>query len=155
MPEAAEEKIPTTYPTKPPLDKKYYSQFNLEIMDAVYFFNHRFKPNTVKSIIQTILNEELSGKQYSPELTPQWTRLIADRIKDKIKGKLVCYENFNAHLHTMFSLELNYTRYKIVTQVFIGEQRGEGVRMATRSLWDAEADNYATHTFMSVIHKAF
>jgi hypothetical protein len=47
-------------------------------------------------------------------------------------------------------LELNYSRYKIIAQVLIGEQRGEGVRMATRCLWDAEADNYATQTFMSV-----
>jgi hypothetical protein len=50
----------------------------------------------------------------------------------------------------LYALELNYSRYKIIAQVLIGEQRGEGVRMATRCLWDAEADNYATQTFMSV-----
>ncbi|XP_057367531.1 dynein light chain Tctex-type protein 2B-like [Daphnia carinata] len=110
MPET-EDKIPAFYPTKPPLDKK-------------------FRPNAVKSIIQTILNEELSGKQYDAEQTPVWSRSIADKIKNKIK-------------------ELNYSRYKIIAQVLIGEQRGEGVRMATRCLWDAEADNYATQTFMS------
>lgn len=53
-------------------------------------------------------------------------------------------------LHSSHVLELNYSRYKIIAQVLIGEQRGEGVRMATRCLWDAEADNYATQTFMSV-----
>jgi hypothetical protein len=40
----------------------------------------------VKSIIQTILNEELSGKQYDAEQTPVWSRSIADKIKNKIKG---------------------------------------------------------------------
>lgn len=53
-------------------------------------------------------------------------------------------------VNVMHDLELNYSRYKIIAQVLIGEQRGEGVRMATRCLWDAEADNYATQTFMSV-----
>lgn len=48
--------------------------------------SNRFRPNAVKSIIQTILNEELSGKQYDSELTPVWTRAIADKIKQKIKG---------------------------------------------------------------------
>lgn len=55
-----------------------------------------------------------------------------------------------SYLHSSHVLELNYSRYKIIAQVLIGEQRGEGVRMATRCLWDAEADNYATQTFMSV-----
>ena len=46
--------------------------------------------------------------------------------------------------------ELNHTRYKIIVQVLIGEQKGEGLRIATRCLWDPEADNYASHTFISV-----
>ena len=36
-----------------------------------------------------------------------------------------------------------------MVQVLIGEQKGEGVRMSTRCLWDAEADNYASHTFLN------
>ncbi len=55
-------------------------------------------------------------------------------------------------VNVLYDLELNYSRYKIIAQVLIGEQRGEGVRMATRCLWDAEADNYATQTFMSVLY---
>lgn len=48
-----------------------------------------------------------------------------------------------------FFTELNYSRYKIIAKVLIGEQRGEGVRVATRCLWDPESDNYASSTFMS------
>ena len=40
-------------------------------------------------------------------------------------------------------------RYKVVVQVVIGEQRGEGVRMGTRCLWDADTDNYASDVFMN------
>jgi len=59
------------------------------------------------------------------------TRTITDKIKHKIQ-------------------ELNHTRYKIVVQVLIGEQKGEGLRISTRCLWDPDADNYASHTFISV-----
>lgn len=87
MPDTADEKVPTTYPTKPPLDKKCFNVPSFKSCTYICLF--RFKPNTVKSIIQTILNEELSGKQYNAEYTPHWTRLIADRIKDKIKGNII------------------------------------------------------------------
>ncbi len=38
-------------------------------------------------------------------------------------------------------------RYKLLVQVVIGQQKGEGVRMGTRCFWDAESDNYASDTF--------
>jgi hypothetical protein len=57
----------------------------------MFTFLHRFRPNAVKSIIQTILNEELSGKQYDAEQSPVWCRSIADKIKHKIKGCTVNY----------------------------------------------------------------
>jgi hypothetical protein len=34
--------------------------------------------------------------------------------------------------------------FQIVVEVVLGEQRGEGVRMGTRCLWDADTDNYAS-----------
>ena len=44
---------------------------------------------------------------------------------------------------------LNLHRYKIVVEVVIGEQRGEGVRMGTRCLWDSDTDSYASDVFMN------
>jgi len=38
-------------------------------------------------------------------------------------------------------------RYKLLVQVVIGQQKGEGVRMGTRCFWDAESDNYASDTY--------
>ncbi len=38
-------------------------------------------------------------------------------------------------------------RYKLLVQVVIGQQKGEGVRMGTRCFWDSESDNYASDTF--------
>lgn len=45
--------------------------------------------------------------------------------------------------------ELNFPRYKIIVQVVLGENRHQGVRVASRCLWDAASDNYASFTFKS------
>jgi len=72
------------------------------------------------------------ARSYSPELTAQWTRELADGIKQSIKT------------------QLELPRYKIVVQVVIGEMRGEGVRMGCRCFWDADTDNYADESYRNV-----
>ncbi|XP_032120097.1 tctex1 domain-containing protein 2 [Sapajus apella] len=47
--------------------------------------------------------------------------------------------------------EMGFDRYKMVVQVVIGEQRGEGVFMASRCFWDADTDNYTHDVFMNFI----
>lgn len=44
---------------------------------------------------------------------------------------------------------MNLPRYKFLVQVIIGEQRGAGVRMASRCFWDPESDGMATDTFIN------
>jgi hypothetical protein len=46
--------------------------------------------------------------------------------------------------------ECNIPRYKIVVQVTTGELRDQGVRVASRSLWDTATDNYASSSFQNV-----
>ncbi|XP_069753673.1 dynein light chain Tctex-type protein 2B isoform X1 [Narcine bancroftii] len=72
-------------------------------------FQHRFKPAIVKGKIYTVLKEELTNKFYDPEEVPSLTRKIAEAIKTQVK-------------------ECAFQRYKLVVQVVIGEQRGEGVK---------------------------
>uniref|UniRef100_A0A6I8NW89 Phosphate cytidylyltransferase 1A, choline n=2 Tax=Ornithorhynchus anatinus TaxID=9258 RepID=A0A6I8NW89_ORNAN len=94
------------------------------------FFQHRFRPSIVKGCIHTILKEELATAQYVPEKIPRLTKALSETIKDKLK-------------------EMGFDRYKMVVQVVIGEQRGEGVNMAARCFWDADTDNYAYDVFMN------
>eukprot|EP00694_Reclinomonas_americana_P000807 EC784478.1.p1 GENE.EC784478.1~~EC784478.1.p1 ORF type:complete len:50 (+),score=14.40 EC784478.1:155-304(+) len=42
-----------------------------------------------------------------------------------------------------------YSRYKILVHVLLGEQRGEGCRLATRCFWDSHSDEYAIDFFMN------
>ncbi|KAG8581604.1 hypothetical protein GDO81_007733 [Engystomops pustulosus] len=93
-------------------------------------FSCRFKTAAVKDCIRSVLKEELRSKQYIPEEVPQLTRFLSETIKDKLK-------------------EMGFDRYKMVVQVVIGEQRGEGVKMAARCFWDADTDNYAEEVFMN------
>eukprot|EP00794_Sanderia_malayensis_P011191 gene11191-12365_t len=91
-------------------------------------FKNKFRPAAIKPVIHEVLNEELSGKQYNPDETANWSKKISDSIKEKLK-------------------DMEYDRYKIVVQVVIGEHRGEGVKYATRCLWDSDTDNFAQDIF--------
>ncbi|EGV96385.1 Tctex1 domain-containing protein 2 [Cricetulus griseus] len=90
-----------------------------------------FRPSVVKDCIHAVLKEELASAEYSPDEMPHLTKHLSETIKDKLK-------------------ELGYDRYKMVVQVVIGEQRGEGVFMAARCFWDADTDNYTHDVFMNV-----
>ncbi|XP_029551336.1 dynein light chain Tctex-type protein 2B isoform X2 [Salmo trutta] len=90
----------------------------------------RFKAAVVKECIRDILREQLSGVQYDPDEVGVLSRSLADCIKDKLK-------------------HVGFDRYKLVVQVVIGEQRGEGVKMAARCFWDADTDSYAQEIFMN------
>ncbi|XP_029922637.1 dynein light chain Tctex-type protein 2B [Myripristis murdjan] len=91
---------------------------------------HRFKPAIVKDCIHEILREQLSGQHYDPADLPDLSRTLADCIKDKVK-------------------DVGFDRYKLVVQVVIGEQRGEGVKMCSRCFWDADTDSYAGDVFVN------
>nr|XP_046247877.1 dynein light chain Tctex-type protein 2B isoform X1 [Scatophagus argus]XP_046247878.1 dynein light chain Tctex-type protein 2B isoform X1 [Scatophagus argus]XP_046247879.1 dynein light chain Tctex-type protein 2B isoform X1 [Scatophagus argus]XP_046247880.1 dynein light chain Tctex-type protein 2B isoform X1 [Scatophagus argus] len=92
---------------------------------------HKFKPAIVKECIREIVRERLSGMRYDPEEVPELSSSLADCIKDKLKT------------------DAGFDRYKLVVQVFIGEQRGQGVKMSSRCFWDADTDNYAEDVFMN------
>ncbi|XP_074768310.1 dynein light chain Tctex-type protein 2B isoform X2 [Athene noctua] len=86
--------------------------------------------SAVKECIHAILKEKLANVQYIPEEMPQLTKSLSETIKDRLK-------------------EEGFDRYKMVVQVVIGEQRGEGVNMAARCFWDADTDNYAHDVYMN------
>jgi hypothetical protein len=46
-------------------------------------------------------------------------------------------------------IDLNLPRYKYIVQIFIGENKGQGIQIGTRCLWDKESDDYATESFQN------
>ncbi|XP_029004234.1 dynein light chain Tctex-type protein 2B isoform X2 [Betta splendens] len=91
---------------------------------------HKFKAAVVKECIRDVVRERLGGVQYDPEAAPDLSRSLADSIKDRVKN-------------------VGFDRYKLVVQVVIGEQRGQGVKMSSRCLWDADTDNYAEDVYIN------
>ncbi|KAF6026656.1 TCTEX1D2 [Bugula neritina] len=89
-----------------------------------------FRPAIVKEVIHNVLQERLTGVSYNQEESTELSKQLGDEIKSKLK-------------------EVGYDRYKFVVQVVLGEQKGEGVKMAARCYWDSDTDNYAQDMFMS------
>ncbi|XP_027019695.1 dynein light chain Tctex-type protein 2B [Tachysurus fulvidraco] len=93
-------------------------------------YQHRFRVSVVRECIREILKENLSGVRYDPEETPLLTQTLAETIKHRVKG-------------------LGLDRYKLMVQVMIGEQRGQGVKMTSRSFWDSDTDGCAKEVYMN------
>eukprot|EP00746_Dinoflagellata_sp_MGD_P010629 gnl/MRDRNA2_/MRDRNA2_121992_c0_seq1.p2 gnl/MRDRNA2_/MRDRNA2_121992_c0~~gnl/MRDRNA2_/MRDRNA2_121992_c0_seq1.p2 ORF type:complete len:126 (+),score=21.54 gnl/MRDRNA2_/MRDRNA2_121992_c0_seq1:97-474(+) len=91
-------------------------------------YKNKFRPGPAREIIKEVLHAKLEKATYHAEQTQVLTKQVADEIKDRLK-------------------ELGLARYKIVVQVVIGEQRGQGVRMGTRCFWDVDTDSSASETF--------
>ncbi|KAG5500422.1 hypothetical protein JKF63_03515 [Porcisia hertigi] len=47
------------------------------------------------------------------------------------------------------AVRLGYERYKLVTHATVAEAASQGMRVASRCLWDPETDNYASYTYSS------
>ncbi|XP_055364270.1 dynein light chain Tctex-type protein 2B isoform X1 [Betta splendens] len=103
---------------------------------------HKFKAAVVKECIRDVVRERLGGVQYDPEAAPDLSRSLADSIKDRVKTNSSCSS-------PSFPVDVGFDRYKLVVQVVIGEQRGQGVKMSSRCLWDADTDNYAEDVYIN------
>mmetsp|Transcript_12671 Transcript_12671/g.35664 ORF Transcript_12671/g.35664 Transcript_12671/m.35664 type:complete len:121 (+) Transcript_12671:313-675(+) len=91
-------------------------------------FTEKFKASRAKEIMQEVLKTKLTGTAYHADNTSTWAREISDEIKAKLKDE-------------------GWNRYKFVVQVVIGEQRGQGTRMACRCFWDQNTDSYAQEVY--------
>jgi tctex1 domain-containing protein 2 len=81
---------------------------------------------TDAAIVQTpqVVKEELAGKKFDEQEAKEWSLNIADTIRERVR-------------------QLNIPRYKVIVQVTIGQMLDQGVRVASRCLWDTATDNYA------------
>jgi hypothetical protein len=92
-------------------------------------FKNKFRPAVVKELLHEVLVRKLANLSYDAETTPKLTKEIADEAK------------------TLLKAQQNLERYKFVVQVVMGEQRGEGVKMACRCFWDSDTDGLASVTY--------
>ena len=90
----------------------------------------RFYPTQVKSIIKEVLEEKLQGQTFDDSNAQTLALDISNVVKAKCK-------------------ELRIPRYKLIVQTVVGENQNQGVRLASKSLWNAKIDNYASASHMN------
>jgi len=90
----------------------------------------KFSPSAVKAVCEEIVNATLQGKAWNGDEEAVWSVDMTEQIKAKV-------------------VAMDFARYKIVVQIVLGQNKNQGVRVASRCLWDTETDNYASYTFSS------
>lgn len=88
----------------------------------------RFQEGKVKTIIEETFDSELKEVSYSPEVCSRMTKKLCDIIQQRVKN-------------------LQFSRYKYVTVIFLGQKSGQSARVASRCVWDTRFDNYAQFVY--------
>ena len=91
--------------------------------DGKHFVAYKVE-NMMKEILQSRLKTETYDKENCSKIAQQLCSQIKDRSKD-----------------------LGFHRYKLVTQVMIGQDTEQSVQMASRCLWNHSTDSFAAATF--------
>eukprot|EP01066_Platyproteum_vivax_P005046 Platyproteum_vivax@DN1644_c0_g1_i1.p1 len=94
-------------------------------------FNEKFRVQIINEIISEELHKSLKHVVYNSEEAPNLAVELSNTIKHRVQ-------------------ELSLKRYKLIVQVFVGEQTGQGVELGTRTFWDDNTDACASQTFSTV-----
>ena len=75
-----------------------------------------------------MVTKTLEDQTYDHYQAKIWAETIVQNVRDQTK-------------------QLNIPSYKIVVQCVIGQVGGQGVRIASKCLWDEQNDNYSSYTY--------
>ncbi|KAH6572443.1 hypothetical protein BASA50_000181 [Batrachochytrium salamandrivorans] len=103
---------------------------NAVVFENTYMLkpDKRFQTNGVRLIIEEILAKHLTKVKYDSEEAPELVKAISNDIMRAVK-------------------KLEMDRYKIVVDVNIGEFKGQGIKVASRAVWDTTTDSYTSASF--------
>ena len=78
----------------------------------------------------SLLDDRLSKARYSSKISPNMCKIISEEIKDSVK-------------------QMNFDRYKIVSNVLIGQRKDQAIFTASRYAWDTNMDTFVSFTFQN------
>ena len=87
----------------------------------------KFPEREVREIIRNSLEDMLARQTYTAGECGFLTKLLSSKIIEQVKS-------------------LNIERYKLVCLVNVGSKHGQGIKVASRCLWNAEYDTHVTAT---------
>lgn len=88
----------------------------------------KFNASRVHRLVHEILQNHLENFKYEPNKCKDVVQLMSDEIKTRTKSIL-------------------YKRYKLIVNLTIGQNAGNSLIMASRSLWNPDTDNECTVTY--------
>lgn len=105
-------------------------------------------------MINRVLHEELDEQVYDEEDSKLWSLHISNKVREGVQGRHhPNRRSLNRQYLTIPNMPselLQNTRFKIIVQTTIGQLRDQGVKVASRCLWDPNTDNYASAYYTNV-----
>ena len=93
-------------------------------------FKHKFKPGEAKEKVKEIVEKHLAGAVYVHDNLIKWNTAIGNEVRHE--------------LHKSLGID---KRYKLIIQVYSGENKKHGIRVGSRCLWDKECDDACWYSF--------
>ena len=91
----------------------------------------KFQTETVQKVMSSTLESKLHNLSYDASICGGLAKMLTNEITARVK-------------------EYQWHRYKLVVQVFVGQNGNQGVQVASRCVWDPEMDTYATVNYENV-----
>ncbi|XP_062974623.1 dynein light chain Tctex-type 4 [Elgaria multicarinata webbii] len=88
----------------------------------------KFNSSRTQQVLESVLASYLGDAKYNPANSGQLAQNLSDLIRNRVK-------------------DVAPPRYKLVCNVFLGQQANQGLLIASRSLWDVGNDSFASATF--------
>lgn len=109
--------------TTPDYGSLHWNKFRTEPVDK-----ERFSIKKMEQYMSEILERFLTMEQYNPKRASVSAKQIAEDIKDSAKS-------------------LGFKRYKLISRVDIGSRQTQDIQVASKFLWNANTDNFASATY--------
>ncbi|CAF0939788.1 unnamed protein product, partial [Brachionus calyciflorus] len=110
------------------LSHTYYNQ-NMHKLENTYRLGpgegQKFNVSKVQKLVNDILSNHLENVKYEPNKCKDLVQLLSEEIKTRIKSII-------------------FRRYKLIVNLTIGQNDGNSIIVASRSLWNADTDNGCT-----------
>ncbi|CAF1262293.1 unnamed protein product [Rotaria sordida] len=101
---------------------RYENTYRMEPDDE-----HKVDLVRIRHVTTSVIETVIAGYKYDANQAQQFAVALADLIRNQMK-------------------QLPFPRYKIVTQVCIGEKKGQDLRITSRCIWSRKQDCHITIT---------
>ncbi|PFH32760.1 Tctex-1 family protein [Besnoitia besnoiti] len=92
--------------------------------------DEKFFPSRVESMLEKVMGDFFRDKVFDPEHAASWAQQASGRVMEEMRAMQ----------------QQQMPRFKIVVQVVIAENAGQGIRVSSKSLWDVNLDNWGSYT---------